>query len=115
MTAASLFFAGTLASAQAPEDGRWAQGQKLAQSLCIACHGPQGLSVSPIWPSLAGQKYSYLVKAMKEYRNGVRQDPLMTPQAQTLTEAQIDAVSWYYSSMRVQIVETPQGAEPREN
>ena len=90
-------------------------GQKLAQSLCIACHGPQGLSVSPIWPSLAGQKYSYLVKAMKEYRNGVRQDPLMTPQAQTLTEAQIDAVSWYYSSMRVQIVETPQGAEPREN
>ncbi|KAA3632403.1 MAG: cytochrome c4, partial [Proteobacteria bacterium] len=43
-----------------------------AKAVCAGCHGPNGISTNPMWPNLAGQKDQYLVKAMKEYRDGAR-------------------------------------------
>jgi cytochrome c553 len=29
-------------------------------STCVACHGPNGNSTNPMWPSLAGQNAAYI-------------------------------------------------------
>lgn len=113
--ALALLFGMVAPGAHGQDPERFQEGERLALSLCIACHGPQGLSTSPIWPSLAGQKYSYLVKSMKDYRSGLRQDPLMTPQAQTLSDRQIDVVAWYYSSLNIQIVPDTEEGGGSEN
>jgi DmsE family decaheme c-type cytochrome len=45
---------------------------RVASALCMSCHGEQGISVSPLWPSLAGQDAQYLASAIREYQNGSR-------------------------------------------
>ena len=40
--------------------------------LCSACHGQDGNSINPDWPSLAGQHEKYLTNALTAYKNGTR-------------------------------------------
>lgn len=67
---------------------------------CAACHGLDGNSVNPIWPKLAGQHPDYLKKQFTEFKAGVRQDPLMSAQAQALlpTEQDVMDVVMYFAS-----------------
>lgn len=67
---------------------------------CQACHGANGISVSPTWPTLAGQHEEYLVHALHQYRDGVRKDPVMMPLAAQLSDQDIDALAKYYSSLK---------------
>jgi cytochrome c553 len=67
---------------------------------CSACHGPQGISANPIWPNLAGQKEEYLRKQMRDFRDGRRRDPTMEPMAKPLSDADINDLAAYYSSLR---------------
>jgi len=69
-------------------------------AVCTACHGPKGISLSPQWPNLAGQKDLYLVKQLKAFRDGSRSDPLMSPQAKPLTDSDIENIAAYYSKMK---------------
>ena len=71
-----------------------------ADSLCAGCHGPKGVSSNPLWPNLAGQKDAYLVKQMKAFRDGTRYDPMMTPMAKPLSDADIDNLAAYFSSLK---------------
>lgn len=66
---------------------------------CVACHGPEGISPNELWPDLAGQKRAYLVKQIKAFRDGSRSDPLMTPMAAPLSDADIEDLAAYYSSL----------------
>ena len=43
-----------------------------ATAVCAGCHGEQGISVVPAWPSLAGQDAQYLAQAMRAYKQGSR-------------------------------------------
>jgi DmsE family decaheme c-type cytochrome len=45
---------------------------KAASALCAWCHGEKGISVSPVFPSLAGQDAQYLSSAVKAYKDGSR-------------------------------------------
>ena len=65
-----------------------------------ACHGPAGISVSPLWPNLAGQKEAYLVKQIKAFKAGERKDPSMAPMVAGLTDADIDNLAAYYASLK---------------
>ncbi|MFL6619499.1 MAG: c-type cytochrome, partial [Povalibacter sp.] len=65
---------------------------------CVACHGVGGNSANPEWPNLAGQHQQYIVKQLKAFKSGVRQNPLMTPQAQPLSEADMEDLGAYFSS-----------------
>ncbi len=67
---------------------------------CAACHGAEGISPSPIWPNLAGQKDQYLVKQMKDFRDGNRKDPMMAPMAAALTDQDIEDLAAYFSSLK---------------
>jgi len=66
---------------------------------CSACHGLDGNSPNPIWPSLAGQHPDYIEKQIMDFKSGARADPLMTPQAALLaTDQDVADVAAYYSS-----------------
>jgi DmsE family decaheme c-type cytochrome len=59
------------ARAQTPAVGDASAGNT-ASAVCAGCHGEQGVSASPMWPSLAGQDAQYLAVALKAYKDGSR-------------------------------------------
>jgi cytochrome c553 len=65
---------------------------------CVACHGVNGNSANPEWPNLAGQHPQYIVKQLKAFKGGARQNPLMTPQAQALSDADMEDLAAYFST-----------------
>jgi cytochrome c553 len=71
---------------------------KAKSATCTSCHGANGVSANPIWPNLAGQKEAYLVKQIKAFRDGTRSDPMMSPMAKPLSDADIDNLAAFYSS-----------------
>lgn len=66
---------------------------------CIACHGQSGISLSPTWPTLAGQHEDYLEHALNQYRDGTRTDTVMAPLASMLTDADVEILARYYSRL----------------
>jgi cytochrome c553 len=73
-------------------------GKKKADDACAACHGPEGNKPNtPETPRLAGQQYGYLVRALNDYRNGTRDNPLMSAMAKPLSEKEIRELAGYYS------------------
>ncbi len=74
-------------------------GKDKASSSCAACHGPKGISNNEPYPNLAGQKENYLVKELKNFRDGKRTDPIMSPIAKPLTDEEIENLAAYYSSL----------------
>ena len=87
--------AAALGSAFAKGDA--AAGQAKA-AVCGACHGLNGVSTNDAWPSLAGQKSTYLVLQLKAFRDGTRKDPVMAPLATPLSDADIDNLAAYFST-----------------
>lgn len=78
------------------------QAQTAAPSIsntCIACHGQSGISNNQIWPNLAGQKEGYLVKQLKAFKAGDRKDPMMSAMVQNLSDADIELLAKYFSSI----------------
>lgn len=66
---------------------------------CAACHGQKGVSSNDLWPNLAGQKFGYLVKQIKDFKSGARKDPLMSPQAAIIKDEDIADIAAYFSSL----------------
>jgi cytochrome c553 len=66
---------------------------------CIACHGQNGISSSPAWPTLADQHEDYLVHALGQYRSGERRNAVMMPMATGLSDADIKALAAYYAGL----------------
>lgn len=101
--AAALLFAPLLqAQGGDPEAG------KGKATMCVSCHGQDGISTAPIYPNLAGQKEQYLVSSLQAYKNGQReggQSALMYPMVSGLSEQDILDLAAYYASM------PPGGAE----
>ncbi len=73
---------------------------KAKAAVCAACHGPVGVSAMPLWPNLAGQKDQYMIKQLKAFKDGTRKDPLMTPQAAPLTDADMVNLAAYFSGLK---------------
>src|SRR5215831_362891 len=67
---------------------------------CAACHGPDGNSVNPLWPTLAGQSARYLYLQLRDFKEGRRKDPLMSPVAQTLSREDMQDLSEYFSQQK---------------
>ena len=65
---------------------------------CMACHGMDGNSANPEWPSLAGQHSSYIVKQLKHFKAGERQNALMSPMAMILSDQDMEDLAAYFSS-----------------
>jgi cytochrome c553 len=78
-------------------------GKTKANVACAACHGPMGMAMQPSVPNLAGQSAIYLIDQLKNFRSGKRQHEVMSVIAKPLTDAEIDSVSNWYSSLQVRV------------
>lgn len=76
-------------------------------AVCVACHGPNGNSVNPQWPRLAGQNAAYIETQLKEFHDKTRVDPsnVMPPMAAGLSEQDMQDLAAYFSQ------QTPSGLE----
>ena len=79
--------------------GNVAVGQGKSQT-CAACHGEDGNSQVASNPRLAGQREGYLVKALKDYKSGARNNPIMGGMAQGLSEQDIKDIAAFYASQK---------------
>jgi cytochrome c553 len=66
-------------------------------TVCAACHGADGKAVQPMYPNLAGQYANYLEHALREYKAGLRKNPIMGAQAAALSDADIHQLAEYFS------------------
>ena len=90
-----LCFTLTMANAGDLEAG------KKESASCAACHGAVGISPNTSWPNLAGQQKAYLVKQMKDFRDGRRSDPWMSPMAKPLSDEEIENLAIFFNSLPV--------------
>jgi cytochrome c553 len=65
---------------------------------CAACHGADGNSANPTWPSIAGQNEAYIVATLEAFKAGERTDPVMGAQANPLSDADIADLAAYFSA-----------------
>jgi len=80
-----------------PGKGNARAGEQDA-GMCAGCHSIDGNALNPNNPSLAGQPADYLVKAMKDYRDGRRSDPMMTNALNKMQDETIENLAAYYAS-----------------
>ena len=81
-------------------------GQKLATTknavtgqACVDCHGAAGNApIDPTYPKLGGQYHDYIAHSLQLYRDGDRENALMSAQAKQLTDQQIADAAAYFSS-----------------
>ena len=71
-------------------------------NVCAACHGPEGNSMNPAVPSLAGQPAQMISTQLFQFREGNRKDPQMSPMAANLKNADMNDLAAYFSSVKPQ-------------
>ena len=76
-----------------------AAGKEKAQ-VCAACHGADGNSTIPQYPILAGQTARYLYMQTRDFKEGRRKDPQMTPMAQPLSRQDMLDIAAYYAAQK---------------
>jgi cytochrome c553 len=105
---AGLTLAAFTAQASSLVDGSVEDGKAKALT-CTACHGPEGNSANPLWPNIAGQNAPYLLAQLKAFKEGTRQDPLMTSQAMLLSDEDMADLAVYFETlpMAAQAVKDP--------
>lgn len=79
------------------EAGDAARGKSLAVT-CGACHGADGNSPAPAFPKLAGQGEKYLLKQMKDIRDGARPVPTMAGQVDNMSDQDLSDIAAFYAS-----------------
>lgn len=65
---------------------------------CSACHGADGNSVNPAWPSIAGQHAQYIAESLQTFKDGSRSDVLMSGQSMMLQDQDMRDLGAYFSS-----------------
>ena len=85
------------AQAESLVDGSADAGKARALT-CGACHGADGNSVNPEWPSLAGQHASYAYQQLQAFKNGGRVNALMSGQAMLLQDQDMRDLAVYFES-----------------
>ena len=78
---------------------------------CAACHGDDGNSVAPAYPSIAGQNARYLVRQMRLIRDGGRPAPLMVGQLDGYSDEDLAALAAYYAGQTPRVGQ----ADPEAN
>ncbi|MGH8604127.1 MAG: c-type cytochrome [Gammaproteobacteria bacterium] len=76
---------------------------KAKSAVCAACHGPDGNSLAPQWPKLAGQHAAYLEKQLADFKGGKRSDPAMGPVAASLSDDEIPDLAAYYAQQEIAV------------
>ncbi len=73
---------------------------KAKAATCAGCHGADGIATNPQYPNLAGQNAPYLVLAMKAYKDGSRNHPVMKAMVSALSDQDMENIAAYYESLK---------------
>ena len=68
---------------------------------CVGCHGPEGSSVGPAIPSIAGVSAEYFNTVMKEYKDGTRYGTIMDRIAKGYTDEEIALMGDYFAKQEM--------------
>jgi cytochrome c553 len=86
-------FAVTAAPAYAADD------IEVKAQACAVCHGQNGVPIEPkTIPIIWGQQASYLMKQLRDYRSGDRDNPIMTPIAKGLAQDELRKIAAYFAA-----------------
>ena len=67
---------------------------------CAACHGADGNAVASTFPNLAGQNWRYIYLQLKDFKEGRRTNPLMTPMAQALSRQDMIDLGNFFAAQK---------------
>jgi cytochrome c553 len=93
-----LVYAGVAFAAAPPAPAKpdLQRGQQIASTVCVACHGANGVSPAPTNPHLAGQNADYIAAQLAAFKSGGRPNPIMAGMAAGLSPEDMLAVgAWY--------------------
>lgn len=93
----SIALALVLTGNQAMAGGDAEAGQAKAAT-CVACHGVDGNSAVPTFPKLAGLGHKYLLKQMKDIRDGRRPVALMAGQVDNMSDQDLADIAAFYDA-----------------
>ena len=71
-----------------------------ATQVCVACHGPDGVSPTAEYPVIAGQHPDYIERALHDYKSGKRKNPIMSGIAAGIKDEDIPALSAFFGNQR---------------
>jgi len=106
LLALSLALAFTSTSGILHAEGNISSGKEKAAA-CVSCHGDNGNSVVSSFPKLAQQHSSYLIKQLKAFKSGTRQNPMMSSIAMGLTDEDMIDIAAYYAEQEVSANQLP--------
>lgn len=75
-----------------------AEAGKAKSAMCAACHGADGNSMAPTFPKIAGQGERYMIKQIKDIRDGRRSVPAMAPFVAGLSDTDVADLAAYFSA-----------------
>ncbi|MDH1656832.1 cytochrome c4 [Pseudomonas mosselii] len=87
------------ATAAGPIKGDAAAGQAKT-AVCGACHNPDGNSLAPNFPKLAGQGEPYLNKQLHDIKDGKRTVPEMTGLLANFNDQDLADIAAYFASQK---------------
>lgn len=81
----------------------WAGGDiaagKAASATCTSCHGAEGVSAAALYPHIGGQYESYLLRSLRRYKSGERQNAIMQGMVAGLSDDDMENLAAYYASL----------------
>lgn len=104
---ALIFSNQTLADATKTVQGNVEKGKELASGVCAGCHNPDGNSVIPTNPTLAGQHAEYLLKQLKDFKveeetPAKRDNPIMSSMVAPLSVDDMKDLAVFYAQQKTQ-------------
>jgi cytochrome c553 len=77
-----------------------AKGEASFAAVCASCHAADGNSTTPANPKLAQQHPEYLLKQLKEFKEGKRDSAIMKGFASALSDDDMRNIAWWAASQK---------------
>ena len=94
--------AGEMSEAKPMKRGDAEKGSKLVGT-CVACHGVDGNSVVGQWPTLAGQRESYLFEQLEHIRDEERVIAVMKGLLNNYSDDDLRDMAAFYASQKTKV------------
>ena len=85
---------------KAPAKPDLVKGEASFTAVCAACHGADGNSGTPVNPKLAQQHPEYLLKQLKEFKSGARNNAVMKGFASALSDDDMRNIAYWAASKK---------------
>jgi len=76
------------------------RGKQIATTVCVACHGSDGNSPTPVNPILAGQHGGYIALQLSSFKSGARPSPIMQGMAAGLSPEDMRNLGAYFEAQK---------------